>query len=258
MCVGQAYFPFRILKITQMDLVTLNTDYPDKDYRVAFHGFPDTVREICASYEHPDIFEIGGGRRPLFMPDQWPANLSSYTINDIDQQELDLAPAQNKTQCFDICDTVAHLNNSYDIIFSRFVGEHVRDGEKMHRNILSMLRPGGTAFHFVPTLYALPFFVNWLVPETFARQVLFVINPSRGKMKVKFPAHYSWCRGSNRTLQKRLEELGYSRVRIDRFYGHHYFQKIPILKGFERTTRHLLRKTDLTTFGSYAYITVTK
>ena len=241
-----------------MDLVTLNTDYPEKDYRVAFHGFPEAVRSICASYDRPDIFEIGGGRRPLFMPDQWPENLNSYTINDIDQQELDLAPSENKTQCFDICDRVEHLHNSYDIIFSRFVGEHVRDGEKMHRNIFEMLRPGGTAFHFVPTLYALPFFVNWLVPETFARQVLFVVNPSRSKMKVKFPAHYSWCRGSNASMQKRLKELGYSKVRIDRFYGHHYFQNIPVLRGFEQTTRNLLRKTNLTTFGSYAYITVTK
>jgi len=241
-----------------MDALTLDSDFPEKDYRSAFFGFPEMVRSICATYERPDILEIGGGRRPLFMPDQWPENLGSYTVNDIDQQELDLAPEQNKTQCFDICDPIEHLNNCYDIIFSRFVGEHVRDGEKMHRNVLGMLRPGGTAFHFVPTLYALPFVVNWLIPEGLAQQILFLVDPDRSERKVKFPARYSWCRGSNTQMQNRLGGLGYSDVRIDRFYGHHYFQKIPALSGFERTVRNLHRKADLTVFGSYAYIKVTK
>ena len=236
----------------------MKPEYPEKDYRQAFFGFPDTVRDLCAAYAKPDIMEIGGGRRPLFMPDQWPENLNSYTVNDIEQEELDLAPEQNRTQCFDICDPVEHLDDHYDIIFSRFVGEHVPDGRKMHENILRMLKPGGTAFHFVPTLYALPFLVNWIVPEEMARQVLFLINPSRGKQKVKFPAHYSWCRGSSSGLQQRLIDLGYASAKVDRFYGHYYFEKVPLLGQMERATRAVLRRADVTVFGSYAYITITK
>ena len=236
----------------------MKPEYPEKDYRQAFFGFTDTVRDLCATYPKPDIMEIGGGRRPLFMPDQWPENLNSYTVNDIEQQELDLAPEQNRTQCFDICGAVENLDDHYDIIFSRFVGEHVPDGRKMHENILRMLKPGGTAFHFVPTLYALPFLVNWIVPENMARRFLFLINPSRGKQKVKFPAHYSWCRGSSDHLQARLIDLGYASAKVDRFYGHYYFEKVPLLGQLERTTRAVLRRADFTVLGSYAYITVTK
>lgn len=52
------------------------------------------------------------------------------------------------------------LPQSFDVVESQNVAEHVRDPEAMHHNIHAMLKPGGVAIHFFPTLFAVPFIVN--------------------------------------------------------------------------------------------------
>ena len=45
------------------------------------------------------------------------------------------------------------------------VFEHVEDGQRAWANLYQLLAPGGVALAFVPTLYSVPFVINWLLPD---------------------------------------------------------------------------------------------
>jgi hypothetical protein len=92
----------------------------------------------------------------------------------------------------------------------------------MHDNVHRMLKPGGVAFHLFPTLYAVPFLVNWLIPEPVSRGFVFLLNPVRRDNRRKFPAHYSWCAGSSERIRSQILSVGYADVEVERFYGHNY------------------------------------
>lgn len=224
------------------------------DSRLAAQNFPTVVRRLCEAYDSPDLLDIGGGAKPLFRPGSWPDNVASYTINDISQEELDKAPAEYNKACFDICDPVDGLEGRFDVIFSKFVAEHVKDGEKMHSNVYRMLRPGGVAFHLFPTLYALPFLINWLIPEQVSRGVVFLLNPKRRDNKRKFPARYSWCAGSNDRIGSQILSVGYTNVKIERFYGLNYLSGVPLLSSVEAAWVGATRKAEITGLGAYAYV----
>src|ERR1700721_1406514 len=61
----------------------------------------------------------------------------------------------------------ALLWESYDLVFSKMLCEHLPDARTFHANCLRLLRPGARAVHFFPTLYTLPFVANRLIPEGF-------------------------------------------------------------------------------------------
>ena len=204
------------------------------------------VRGLCEPYGSPDILEIGGGAKPLFRPGAWPGNVASYTINDISQEELDKAPAEYAKACFDICDPAEGLEGRFDVIFSKFVAEHVRDGRKMHDSVHRMLKPGGVAFHLFPTLYAVPFLINWLIPEQVSRGFVFLLNPVRRDTRRKFPAHYSWCAGSNERIRSQILSIGYADVRVERFYGHHYLSNVPLLSSVETAWVKAVKRAGMT------------
>ena len=227
---------------------------PLLDSVLASQDFGKVVRELCASYDNPDILEIGGGAKPLFRPGSWPDKVASYTINDISQEELNKAPVEYNKACFDICDQVEDFGGRFDVVFSKFVAEHVTDGRKMHSNVYRMLKPGGVAFHLFPTLYAVPFFINWLIPEQVSRGMVFLLNPVRRNSKRKFPAHYSWCAGSNEQIKSNISSVGYTDVRVERFYGHNYLSKVPLLSSVERAWVGAIKKTEMSSLGSYAYV----
>jgi SAM-dependent methyltransferase len=227
---------------------------PPMDSRLAAQDFGKVVRGLCAAYDRPDILEIGGGAKPLFRPGAWPDNVASYTINDISQEELDQAPAEYRKACFDICDPAEGLEGRFDVVFSKFVAEHVRDGASMHGNVYRMLKPGGVAFHLFPTLYALPFLINWLIPEGLSRGAVFLLNPVRRDSRRKFPAYYSWCAGSSERIRSNILSVGYADVEVERFYGHNYLSRVPLLSSVERAWVGAIRKAEVTRLGSYAYV----
>src|SRR5690606_36976251 len=117
--------------------------------------------------------ELGGGRKPTLALGSLPDTVAEYTVNDISERELSMAPDGYGRACFDVCgENVAIHANRYDVVFSRMLAEHVPSGEKLHRNVLLLLKSGGTAFHFFPTLYASPFILNSLLPNTMTERLL--------------------------------------------------------------------------------------
>lgn len=219
----------------------------------AMHGYDDNLRSLVGRYPDADILELGGGRRPSFRLADMPANLRSYTVNDISEAELSLVPDGYDKACFDVAGDASAFEGRYDVVFSRFLAEHVKDGRAMHRNVYKVLKPGGVAFHLIPTLYALPFVINRLLPERIGQKVLDVLSPRR-EISPKFPAYYSQCYGDSRTMRRLFKDIGYERVEIRNFYGHFYYETIPGLRDIEAWFSKLAGRRQWSAVSSYAYI----
>ena len=203
------------------------------------------------------IVEIGAGANPTLSADFVASREIEYTLLDISQPELDKAPAGYLKVCADICADAPLPRRQYDFAFSRMLAEHVPDGEKFHRNIRSLLTDGGYAFHFFPTLFALPFLVNGALPAALTDRLLHLLQPGRERSGNlgKFPARYSWCRGPLRAQIRRFEALGYEVEQYLGFFGHGaYYQKIPVLRDVHAWLSGVLSRHPVAALTSYAQV----
>lgn len=221
-------------------------------YRRAFDDFEPQVLRLIAENGHHDICDIGGGRTPLLWPKEVAALGVEYTLIDVSPDELELAPAGHHTLCMDVTAPLdpAHRQR-FDLIFSKFVAEHVPDGPAMHRNILSMLRPGGHAFHLFPTLYHPAFVVNRLLPMHLTDRLR---NAMTGVRYPKFPAVYSMCRGPSPSRIAAFEAMGYEVVEYTGFYGTPYLGRIPIVNRADHALSAWLARRRVRDLTSYAYL----
>lgn len=227
-----------------------------KHYPYAVTHFTQQVRSLMDGREGARVLEIGGNQWPRFALSELPKSVASYTVNDIDGEALKRVAAGYRTACFDITGDVRAYEGQFDLIFSQFVAEHVRDGRKFHANVHRMLAPGGVALHLIPTLYSSPFLLNRLLPEQLTEPVLKFFFPHKGEYP-KFPAYYSYCR-ADKKLGRTLDEIGFKRIDIRPFYGHAYYDKIPVVKQIENAIVSLCARNDWRFYASYAYLTVGK
>ncbi|MEH3145070.1 MAG: methyltransferase domain-containing protein [Methylobacterium frigidaeris] len=233
------------------------------DWTWSWDNYKRMILALTRDYDLRHHLEIGGGRDPVFTPAELAGHGIKVTINDLSQRELDLAPAGFATLCCDIAapDTVeATGRDRFDFAYCRMVMEHVPDVTRMWRNVHDLLRPGGVALSFFPTLFAPPFIANHLMPERLSRTVLQAVFPDRGDDgdNPKFPAHYDLCRGREAVLVPVLRGIGFREVVVLPFYGYSYFWKIPGLRQVDAAFTRLARARDWRTFTSFAYVIVRK
>ncbi len=197
----------------------------------AWRGVAELIESIIVQHGFKQVIEVGGGANPSLRPDFIAQHGIEYTLLDISQTELDKAPSGYVKLRADICEKDFSARGRYDFAFSRMLAEHVPNGERFHENVRSLLKDGGMAFHFFPTLFAPPFVLNYLLPERLAESLLHMLQPGRareGKFG-KFPARYSWCRGPLKSQIRRLEGVGYEVERYSGFFGHEpYYRKLPV------------------------------
>lgn len=224
-----------------------------KSWLTAMQNYERELVSIVERYRDARILELGAGRYPSFRISQMPPGIESYTVNDIDETELAQAGPEYERACFDASGDASAFADRYDVVFSRFFAEHVRDGQAMHRNVFEVLKPGGVAFHLIPTLYASPFLLNLLLPERLTAPLLKMLTPRR-EISPKFPAHYSQCYGDVPKMHRMFAEIGYSRTEIRGFYGHFYYEKIPGLHHLEQYFSALASRRGWSWYSSYAYI----
>ena len=104
------------------------------------------------------------------------------------------------------------------------VFEHVTDGQRAWANLYELLAPGGVALAYIPTLFAFPFVVNWLLPDKLAAAIVKTLYKNRtDDDDPVFPARYSWCFTDAR-LAKMLSDIGYREIFVQPFYGHGYYK----------------------------------
>ncbi len=201
------------------------------------------------------ILEVGGGRSPL-GPGMGVSN-SQLTVNDVSQKELDFLPSDTTTALFDIAQPShipADLHGQFDLIYSRSVFEHVSSVESAMQSTHALLRPGGKAIHFFPTLFATPFVVNRILPFDATRSLVkFLI----GDSYERFPAHYAgtWITRKN---VERWERIGFRRVAPIQFFGHSYFRRFPPISKAAARFNQLAEDRKMSALGAFVYLCVEK
>lgn len=236
---------------------------PDWHSQWAWDHYEDVVLALARHYGLQDMCEIGGGRDPGFLPDDPKTRGLSLTVNDIDQGELDHAPAGIPKACFDIAGDLrepAARPGSYDMMFSRMVFEHITDVERAWTNIHTLLKPGGVALAFNPTLWAPVFTLNHMIPASWSRRIVQVLFPNRadGGGDPVFPAHYDWCFSSQAKIAPMLKRAGFRDIHIQPFWGHGYFDRMPGLKQADHLFNLAAAKANLRLFTTYAFTIVRK
>jgi SAM-dependent methyltransferase len=228
----------------------------------AWANYENVVRHLAEATGAKRLIEIGGGRDPLFGREQLAQLGAELTVNDISPAELAALPKGYRTACFDIAGELSAeevARGGSDLAFSRMVFEHVADGERAWANLFRLLAPGGIGLAFVPTLYAFPFVVNWLLPDDFAARVVKLIYKNRTDDEDPvFPARYSWTVASEKKIAPMLSAIGYREAMVVPFYGHGYYQPFPVLRDLHAKFTETARARDWRFFASYAYIAARK
>lgn len=236
-----------------MNLTALPAALPWGEGRKAFQA---KAYELCARDDVRYVCDIGGGANPIIAPRDVPRLAVEYTLLDVSETELAKAPEEMGRYVADIAAPSFSSPHVFDLVISRTVLEHVADPAQFHRNVFAMLRPGGYALHLYPTLYALPFVVNRLLPEFAVRQLLLRAQPFRTAEghHGKFPALYRWCRGPTRRQRRRLERVGYEIIVYRPLYGHDYYKRLGALAYLERLKTRALLRHPTPWLTSYAYM----
>ena len=205
----------------------MNIEYTDN--RDPESWFNKVLNRYLSSDVIKSVCDVGGGANPIIAQEMIDGNAIDYTLLDISQGELDKAPAQYNKVCANILDSNALPHQSWDLVVSTTLAEHVKDGRAFHENIFQCLKPGGYAIHLFPTLFAIPFVANKIMPEALASRVMDIVAPRDRYQYDKFPAYYSWCFGPTPKMLNRLNSIGYEIINYVGFYGHGYYYRLPWL-----------------------------
>ena len=224
----------------------------------AWEQHPSYLQRLVESRGGKRVADIGGGANPVLSPGYIARHEVKYTIFDINAAELAKAPDCYDKLVGDVTSDQCGEANSYDIVFSTMLAEHVRSGEPLHRNLFRILAPGGLAFHFFPTLYSPPFVGNYLLPERLTRKLLDILNPRDRFQMVKFPALYSWCRGPSQGQLDRFTSIGYKIEMYRGFFGHTYYNKIPGLRSVSAAFARYLVHHPIPCLTSFAWLLLRK
>ena len=217
--------------------------------------------ELILKHGCKSVCEIGGGANPWLPIEFVQEHGIDYLIVDISEEELAKADNRYRKLVLDITKPVQGELPACDFVFSRMLAEHVGDPLSFHRNIFNILKPGGLAFHYFPTLFAPPFVLNYLLPERLSYWLLEKVQSGRerGGKRSKFPAFYRWCRGPLRSQMARFQRLGYQIVHYHGFFGNEgYYKRFRPLAALDRWMTAYLCRNPWPLLTSYAYVVVKK
>ena len=211
-----------------------------------WHGFSKNIRDLIHDSGAVRIAEVGAGANPTLPLDYIREQGLDYTLIDISETELAKAPEGYLKVVADAGSRAFPVEGPFDFIFSNMLAEHVPDAEQFHRNLFQILRQGGLAFHYFPTLFSLPMVANKVFGDGLGLKIMNVLHPSlrakEGKM-AKFPAYYRWCFGPFAFQERRFSRVGFQVLEYRGTFGYHgYFQRYPrLLALHERLTQWCLR-----------------
>jgi SAM-dependent methyltransferase len=214
---------------------------------------------VRALAERPDVTRVcdaGGGAAPLLSLEDLAARHAACTVFDRSEAQLAKAPPGYRTALGDLSSPDFEPEETYDLVVSRFVAEHMPRPEMFHRNVRRMLRPGGRATHYFSTLYAPPFVMNRLLPEAVTGPLLRRVNPWRSSdgSYGKFPAYYRWCRGPSQRQLARLASTGFEVAEYAGFFGFGGYFPVRVLEQLEdRFSRRLVQR-PVWWYTAYAYV----
>jgi 2-polyprenyl-3-methyl-5-hydroxy-6-metoxy-1,4-benzoquinol methylase len=239
----------------------MKIEYRQAKNDAQYADFKNYLNQLIVSSEVKNICEVGGGANPAIPLDLIEKHGLEYTLLDISSEELAKAPNEYHKIQADISSPSLNLDGQFDLIFSMMVAEHIADGQLFHKNVWNLLRDGGYAFHLFPTMYALPFVVNQILPDELSRKILGILAPYRIKdtKKLKFPAYYSWCRGPLKNQLSKFNSLGFRVEEYIGFFGTPgYFRRIKQLNLLDEWVSSILIKYPNPLITSYAHVVLRK
>ncbi len=241
----------------QIMKISYSTVEQFQGWELAREAFGILIQKI----EAKNVLEIGSGANPTLPVDFVHKHGISYTTNDIDANELSKADPTYTRLCHDFSEleTPVELREQFDLVFSRMVNEHVRDGERYYRNIHSVLKPNGITVHCFSTLYALPFVANRLIPEKASELLLNFFAPRDRIHQAKFKAYYSWGSGPTQSMLKNFSRLGFEVMDYAGYFGHKYYKsRLPLVHNLEMKKAAWLVRHPIPQLTSYAKVVLRK
>jgi SAM-dependent methyltransferase len=221
----------------------------------------DYFKSLLLEYNCRRILEVGSGANPTLPPSFVRTSGLSYVTSDLDHEEMEKADHAFERLVLDMSSKSIDpaLSESFDCIWSRMVGEHIRDGHQYHRNIYTLLRPGGISAHCFSTLWTVPFAVNRLLPDNLTSFLQHTFGPRDEYRNNKFKAYYSWSRGPSKAMIRRYERIGFEVVSYGGYFGHNYYlEKLPALHQLELLKSKLLLECPVPQLCSYATLVLRK
>lgn len=222
--------------------------------RVLMDAYGPLLVDLTRRTSPVSVCDVGGGRNPQFSLEEIDSLDVAYTVLDISSSELAAAPAGYETLEVDICAVAPELTDEFDLLFTRMLLEHVDDGRQAHESMIRLLRPGGLAVHLFPTLPAVPFVVNRVVPEAIADRLLDLFAPRDRTRNDKFRAYYSWTWGPTARQLERLRSVGFEVVAYVGGFGHGYYQRIPGIRTFAPYAWNVARERGWPLCTSFALV----
>ncbi len=182
------------------------------------------------------VLEAGSGANPVLSAEHAARLGIRYITTDASADELAKAPTAIERHVIDFAgDRLPDdLLGANDLVFSRWLGEHVSDARRYHTNVRRLLRPGGVAVHCFSCLFAAPFLLNRLVPPKLSALLLARFQPRDEHQHGKFRAYYDWCRGPTARAIRNFEAIGYDVLSYTGYFGHYYYKgRLPLLDRLE-------------------------
>lgn len=158
------------------------------------------------------VLDLGGGRGCLYAGAVKPPGRVKLVAVDISPEELALNTDVAETSVANVAVGLPMPDASVDLILSRALLEHVDGVPAAIRHMARVLRPGGTALHFVPCRYSLFGMAARLLPFGPLLWLTHRLAPwTRGV--VGFPVHYDHC--YPQALDREFRAAGFSDVQMD-------------------------------------------
>jgi cyclopropane fatty-acyl-phospholipid synthase-like methyltransferase len=220
----------------------------------------DYFRSLIATHGCRRVLEVGAGANPTLPPKFVQAAGLSYVISDLSAEELKKTNAAFEQIVLDLSaqNIDPALSGTFDCVVSRMVAEHVSNGQRYHKNVYKVLRPGGISAQCFSTLWGLPFAANRLLPEKAGNILQSIFAQRDVYFNGKFKAYYSWSRGPTNSMIRRFERIGFEVVDYTGYFGHNYYLRLPWLHKLESRKSKLLLRYPVPQLCSYATFVLRK
>jgi len=196
-------------------------------------GASDFTNRIVPQLLFPEarVLDVGGGKQPLLSAQQKQEFNLKITGLDISAEELARAPKGIYDNIIVGDVATVTIPETFDIIFSRTLLEHVADPPQAIENLTKALKPGGVMAHFIPCSQSTFAVLNRLLGNRLAKKILFTIYPEK-QIDAGFPAYYRYCTPS---AMRRLCQHAGLETEIYTYYESEYFNFFTPLYVLELT-----------------------
>ena len=207
------------------------------------------IKKYIPDFENLRILEIGGIDRPLLKK----SNQYCYCGLDIEY----------KNKCNDLYDEFNvqsienSLKDSYSMIISITLLEHIEDNNKAFQNIFNSLTDGGKTFHYVPSKNHFYSLILRLVGPKLQRKIIKNLRPQASLEITGYPAFFHLC--SAYELEKVFQDIGFKNTKIIPYYkAGDYFAFFTPLYLFIAFLENICEKFNLRYFASGLIISAEK